>query len=185
MNIFITDKCPTKSAANLPTILVNKILQEAIQLLSAAHFVLDGIQRGTKPSHLNHPCSVWCRETSSNYVWVLEHAVALMEEWKKRTGKMHGYIAYLEQVMYLPQNIKDGNLTSFVIAAPDEFKKLTVFGSVEGAYKAYLNAKWKNWATRSDKRKIFVHWSGIMGGENAPDWVCKKLLMLCKQSLLK
>ncbi len=100
-------------------------------------------------------------------------------------GKVHGYITYLEQVMNLPQNIKDGNLTSFVIAAPDEFKQLAVFGSVEDAYKAYLNAKWKNWATRSDKRKIFVHWSGAMGGENAPDWVCKKLLMLRKQLLLK
>ena len=117
----------------------------------------------------------------------MEHAVALMEEWKKRTGKVHGYITYLEQVMSPPQNIKDGNLTSFIIAAPDEFKNLAIFGSAEDAYKAYLNAKWKNWATRSDKRKIFVHWSGAMGseGENAPDWVCKKLLILCKQSLLK
>ena len=65
--------------------------------------------------------------------------------------------AFGEQVMSIPQNIKDGNLTSFVIAAPDEFKQIVVFGSVEDAYKAYLNAKWKNWATRSDKRKIFVH----------------------------
>ena len=105
MNIFITDKCPTKSAANLPTILVNKMLQEAIQLLSSAHFVLDGVQRGTKPSHINHPSSVWCRETSSNYVWVLEHAVALMEEWKKRTGKVHGYTIYLDRACLFCSNI--------------------------------------------------------------------------------
>ncbi len=87
--------------------------------------------------------------------------------------------------MNLPQNIKDGPLTAFVVAAPDEFKQIAVFGSVEDAYKAYLNAKWKDWATRSDKRRIFVHWGGVMGGENAPDWVCNKLLILCKQSLLK
>ena len=38
---------------------------------------------------------------------------------------------------------------------------------LSGAYKAYLLAKFENWQTRTDKRRIVPTWTN----RNKPDWV--------------
>lgn len=172
MNIFITDKCPTKSAKALPIILVNKMLTESMQLLSVAHFVLDGQQKGMKPTHQGHPSAKWVRESVWNYLWLLEHTLALAECWKEHTGKIHGSLAYIDELMIPPVNIPNIPQTDFVIAAPDQFKLTAVFSGVEQGYMDYLNWKFKDWATRSDKRQIFVEW---IGGR-IPSWIDVDLL---------
>lgn len=91
MNIFAIHQCPIQSARELPDVHVNKMLQECVQLLSTAHAVLDGHTESCAPTHTNHPCAIFVRENSKSYMWVLEHAKALMEEYTYRTGKVHQY----------------------------------------------------------------------------------------------
>lgn len=150
------------------------MLTESCQLLSTAHHVLAGKSVGMKPTHPQHPSAIWTRESVWNYIWLLEHAIALAEEWKGRTGKIHGSAAYLGDLMQLPENIPHIPRTAFVIAAPEEFKLMAVFGNITDAYKAYLNSKWINWATRNDKRRIFVSW----GNGEIPDWLSGDLLRI-------
>lgn len=164
MNLFATSQCPVQSAKDLPDIHVNKMLQETIQLLSTAHFELDGIQRGTKPTHKNHPSAIFTRACKQNYQWALAHATTLMSEYEHRRGKVHGYKKYYEQVLNLPANIPAQGDTDFPMCMPIECKKTL---DVHKNYKHYLNTKYQEWATRTDKRQIQVTWTNAV----KPEWV--------------
>lgn len=164
MNLFVTNECPVKSAQALPNILVNKMAQEAVQLLSVAHFELDGVQRGTKPSHKNHPCAIFTRACKENYYWVQKHARALLDEYTFRTGKVHGYEKYYAEVENPPVQLPEKGDTFFPMCMPQEMKKTL---DVHKNYQYYLNQKFKDWATRTDKRQIFVEWHK----RNKPDWL--------------
>jgi hypothetical protein len=168
MNLFATSECPVQSAKDLCIVLQNKMFQEAVQLLSTAHFELDGVQRGTKPTHRNHPCAIFARESKANYQWVLEHAKALNELYIQRTGKIHGYQKYLDAVLEVPSNMQKEEKTDFVMCMPDSFKFEAYF-DVQKAYRLYLNAKYKEWLGRdgdSEKRPVKVEFFG-----NKPTWV--------------
>lgn len=164
MNLFATSKCPVQSAKDLPDILVNKMLQEAVQLLSTAHFELDGVKRGTKPTHKNHPSAIFTRACKQNYQWTLDHATALMAEYEHRRGKVHGYKKYFDEVTSLPANITEKGDTFFPMCMPNDCKKTL---DVHKNYKYYLNVKFNDWATRTDKRQIQVTWTNAV----KPEWV--------------
>ena len=68
----------TPAAQNLPDKLVVKMPLESAQMLSTAHRVLDGDDIADelgvyKIAHINHPCTIWVRETSQNYLWLYYH----------------------------------------------------------------------------------------------------------------
>lgn len=81
-------------------------------------------------THRNHPCNVWCRESSGNYEWLWDLTNALCDEYFTRYG-MHktppaehkvassGLISILAEV---PKNIKKDTITPFVQAMPDVYK---------------------------------------------------------------
>ena len=164
MNIFATNACPVQSAQDLPDILVNKMLQEQIQLLSTAHFELDGIKRGTKATHKNHPSAIFIRACRENYQWGLDHATALMAEYELRRGKVHGYKKYFDEVLAAPDNIPEKGDTDFPMCMPVELKKTI---DVHKNYRHYLNVKFEDWRTRTDKRQIIVTWTN----RKQPEWV--------------
>ena len=115
MNIFILNKDPRKAVVEYNDKHVVKMIVESAQMLSSAHRFLDGKEtvypkrmkngkyRRTKiwklpdhrenilyrTTHLNHPCSVWCRETVENYMWLWELTDALCDEYYHRYGKHH------------------------------------------------------------------------------------------------
>lgn len=164
MNIFVTNKCPIKSAQDHCNVHNVKMILEASQLLSTAHFVLDGIQVGYKPSHQNHPSSKWTRSTSANYQWLYNHFKALCEEYTFRTGKIHKSSELLNVLDKLPMNIKKAELESFAMAMPENFQRLGLFDQTI-AYKAYLREKFREWACR--EKPIKVSW----GLRNQPEWI--------------
>ena len=166
MNIFAVHQCPIQSARELPDVHVNKMLQECVQLLSTAHAVLDGHTESCAPTHTNHPCAIFVRENSKSYMWVLEHAKALMEEYTYRTGKIHQYqTKYMDWVLELPKNICNTGEPEFRMCMPDEFK-LAAFFDVNLAYRLYLKDKYKVWATRTDKRPMIAKWTK----RKTPEW---------------
>lgn len=165
MNIFTTDKCPVKSAQALPDQLTNKMLLEAVQVLSTVHFSLDGKQVAYKPTHSRHPVMLWAASSKGNYRWLYEHYKALCNEYTFRTGKVHKSSDWLSVLTKAPAAISDAPLSEFVLCDPDEFrmKSLTC---IHGAYKLYLKSKWQSWTTRTDKRQMQVKWTN----RNKPEW---------------
>lgn len=128
MNIFFIDWDPVKAAQMQCDKHVVKLVIEAAQMLSTAHRLLDGhqyfetnsggrrIRRWRlederewilyKAVHMNHPCTVWTRENSANYLWHYEHFVALCDEYTYRYNKVHATDRLLRgPLSHLPYNI--------------------------------------------------------------------------------
>lgn len=144
MNIFYVDEDPVKAAQALVDKHVVKMILESAQLLSTAHRMLDGIEyvgrskTGRKKkswvlrdqrelvlyqaTHVNHPSAVWCRQSVENYLWLVEHFFALLDEYTYRYGKRHKCydLAYLLQSP--PHNLRQYEWTPMPSAMADEYK---------------------------------------------------------------
>lgn len=165
MNIFVLDQLPEISARMMCDKHVIKMILESCQLLSTAHHVLDGdvIEVNTgkrryktsvctkkdicKATMINHPCTIWVRESRANYMWLWKHAYALCKEYTARYGKVHVMEAMLMDGLYTPPvNIPKAKLTPFAQAMPEQYKDSD---AIIAYRKYYINdkkrfAKWKN-----------------------------------------
>ena len=172
MNIFATSSSPIQSAKEHCDKHLVKQIAESMQLLVTAHYVLDGrLIDGIKPTHQNHPCAIWARESYDNYMWLEDFTYALMFEYQRRYGKRHSYAKVLDTLLCPNSICLTGGLTPFANVTGD-FKEYS--SDVHENYKAYLNDKFKVWATRTDKRKIFVKWTN----REVPSWVDKWIFSL-------
>ncbi len=91
MNIFVLDRDITKSAQAHVDKHIVKMPLETAQLLCTARHEL-GEDADTIPyrkTHVNHPCSVWARESWANYTWLCQFGIALCKEYTHRYGKVH------------------------------------------------------------------------------------------------
>lgn len=145
MNIFYLDTNIVRCAEYHADKHVCKMIVEYAQLLSTAHYVLDGIQVGYKPTHKNHPCAVWARQSNNNYTWLVALLGALLLEYAERYGKVHKTNELVLVLDQPPRNIPTGPLTPPPQCVPDDCKGPdTVL-----AYRKYYNthkasmAKWK------------------------------------------
>ena len=98
-----------------------------------------------KVAHLNHPSTIWTRESSENYLWHYELFKALLGEYTYRYGKVHKSAQLLDMLSILPKNIPEGEFTQPPQCMPDQYK-------CDDAVQAYRNyylgekagfAKWK------------------------------------------
>jgi Pyrimidine dimer DNA glycosylase len=164
MNIFVLDSDAATSARMMCDKHVVKMIVESCQLLSTAHHVLDGTevlidsgkrkyktfvckkQNICKATMINHPCTIWVRETRDNYVWLWKHAYALCKEYTRRYNKVHVMEKMLLNHLYnFPKNIMKNKMTNFAQAMPDQYKNKN---AVIAYREYYLNekagfAKWK------------------------------------------
>lgn len=148
MNLFILDYNIKLAVQYHTDKHIVKMILETAQLLSTAHRLLDGYVGDEiyKATHKHHPCAVWVRKTSSNYLWAFELFIELLDEFQFRYKKVHLSSRLVEKLSNTPQNIKVDKLTSFALAMPVEFKKIDAVES----YRAYYNGakrhlfKWKN-----------------------------------------
>lgn len=168
MNIFYTNRCPVVCAIEHCNTHTNKMLCESVQLLSTAHRLLDGDGSAdslgcVKKTHINHPSNIWVRQSSQHYQWLQQMALALSEAYTERTGKKHAYADLIVRLEKTPVNLDDRGFQEPPVAAPDEFKKIK---SRTQAYQQYLNWKFQDWTTRTDKRKMRVEFF-----YGKPEWV--------------
>ena len=155
MNIFVLDSDPYRAAHDHCDKHVVKIILETAQLLSTAHHVLNGpsVPDGIyKPTHVNHPCSVWVRSCSGNYLWALGLLASLCSVYTDRYQKVHKTTFVIESLLDPPKNIRQGDLEPFALAMPEQYKQASAVES----YRAYY---------RGEKRNIAV-WSR----SPQPDW---------------
>ena len=149
MNIFVTDKCPTKCAQYLDNKRVVKMTLETAQLLSTAINECGG-NGPYKTCHVNHPASIWTRKTKGNYKWLFRHFCALSREYTKRYGKIHKSSKLIKQFIQGIKYIPNGKQTQFVNCAANRDLRITYkhIKNIQKAYQLYLNDRWDN-----DKRE--------------------------------
>ncbi len=121
MNIFILDKDTEKCARFHCDKHVVKMILESAQLLSSA-LRISGIDQGYKLTHRNHPCSLWARESLSNWKWLRELATALNVEYRYRFSKEINHKSFdVIESLPLPR-IEDQGVTPFAQAMPEIYR---------------------------------------------------------------
>jgi hypothetical protein len=148
MNIFALDHDPKKAAEYHIDKHAIKMILETAQLLSTAHHILDNEPKPGlyQPTHANHPSAKWARETSGNYIWLLDLGFALLAEYRRRYGKTHKTTGVLKALCTLPKNIKMDAKTPFAQAMPEKYKHhdpITAYRNYYIQEKAKI-ATWKN-----------------------------------------
>ena len=123
MNIFVLDDSPITSARMMIDKHVVKMPTESMQMISTITTHL-GFEAPYKPVMLNHPSTIWARESQDNFQWLLDHCETLCEEFNLRYDNIHSveiamkefYPTFMEVKSCLP-NI---GLTPFAVAiSPD------------------------------------------------------------------
>ena len=142
MNIFILDDHPAKAAQYHCDKHIPKMILESAQMLST---VLGGPY---KPTHKNHPCTLWVAESSANAAWLWLLMKFLNEEYKCRFGHTKNHKSW-EMTGHLYQNIPDlpnAPLTPFAQAMPDEYKNEDAVAAYRAYYRSKTFAAWRNGA---------------------------------------
>jgi hypothetical protein len=155
MNIFYLHHDVVKCAEMHNDKHTVKMILEYAQLLSTAHRVLDGdivigkSKTGRKQTryvlsrddsilysatHINHPSSVWVRQSNKNYDWLFGLFQALMAEYTHRYGKTHATSRLEMHLAKLPKNIPQKPFTEPTPAMPDDVK---VPGDSIASYRKY------------------------------------------------
>lgn len=93
MNLFPLDTDLTKCAEYAVDKHVYKILLEDSQLISNCYPAEISLY---KHSHINHPMSIWVKESLSNFNWAIQYGFALSKEYTYRYNKIHKCQAVLE-----------------------------------------------------------------------------------------
>ena len=153
MNRFVLDEDPAVAATYHNNKHVVKMILEEAQMLSTAHHLSfsgiseDFASRLYKPTHKNHPCSVWVRQSKQNYLWALSLFASLCKEYSHRYGKIHKSFSLYPLLSQIPENMPSTGLTPFPQAMPEYCKRPS---SVEAYREYYIMEKFDiaNWTNR-------------------------------------
>jgi hypothetical protein len=161
MNIFTTSPCPDQSARWLVNSHCVKMGLELVQCLCTAYHE-QGVEAPYRPSHKNHPSSLWIRSSYDNFQWSVAHGHAIFDEYTARYGKIHKSQAVLD---WCEDNVSklvfdSFNLTPFAIAISEDSicRTLPEFDESDPimAYRLYY---------QHDKKHLHV-WK-----RNRPEWI--------------
>lgn len=150
MNIFVTDRDPKISAMNLDTSRCNKMIIESASLLANAIAHYGGTEQDlpiSKASGMpfktkawqNHPACTWVKQSSSNYEWLYNHMVSLIDELAFRRDTIHSMISNLEILKDGIKFIPQGELTAFANCTPYKQIENTI-----DAYRMTMAYKWEH-----------------------------------------
>ncbi len=119
MNAFILDKSPLYAARYQYDCHVVKMPLETAQMLCT---VLNkhGLPAPYKPTHRNHPVTLWAGESLSNFDWLMHHGIYLGEEYTHRYGRRHkSHTVILD--LDVP-DLPDIGMTPFAQAMPEKYQ---------------------------------------------------------------
>ena len=127
MNIFYLHKDPVKAAQYQYNKHVVKMILESAQMLCTAHHCYgDAEQKANVPykqAHLNHPSTVWARQSRQTYMWLYYHMISLGNEYEKRYNKQHLTITKCGDFLATPpKHIQGNEWVQPPQAMPDEYK---------------------------------------------------------------
>ncbi len=143
MNIFYLDKDPKLAAIYQYNKHVVKMILESAQMLCTAHHCYGSAEQKAnvpyKQAHLNHPSTIWARQSKSTYMWLYDHMMALGTEYYVRYGKTHLTITKCKDFLATPPKYIQGDEWSQPPQAmPDEYKHKD---SIIAYWQYYINDK--------------------------------------------
>ena len=143
MNIFYLDKDPKLAAIYQYNKHVVKMILESAQMLCTAHHCYGSAEQKAnvpyKQAHLNHPSTIWARQSKSTYMWLYEHMMALGTEYYVRYGKTHLTITKCKEFLATPpKHIQGDEWSQPPQAMPDEYKHED---SIIAYWQYYINDK--------------------------------------------
>jgi hypothetical protein len=130
------------------------MILEYAQLLSTAHRVVDSEEvikdkRNDslyKATHVNHPSSLWVRQSAENYHWLYSLWVNLMDEYTHRYNKTHKSSRLKDLLLHPPSKIKVSNYSTPFLAMPKVYHNkcaVTAYRDYYVSEKSHLFS-WKN-----------------------------------------
>jgi hypothetical protein len=168
MNLFILSLIQKEIAESMMDKHVSKILLEAVQMLCSARRIVepdDDVinERIYRLAHKNHPVTIWCRKSRANFVWALDLAEELHNEWRFRYGHPETKIHESYRVaMFLRENIpredafEEVGLTPFALAMPDKYKSDDPVLSYRNYYMSEEKQKIATWCKKRGKPAWYV-----------------------------
>lgn len=137
MNIFYLDRDPEQCAKWHVDRHIVKMPLEYAQLLSTAHVMIDGVQRGYKATHQNHPSAKWARSSLPNYHWLYKLFQQTAEEYRYRYGRPHkSWTDLSEPLRHPPRDVADLGWFPPFMAMPVDYM---VIGKPMESYRDYYN----------------------------------------------
>ena len=182
MNIFALSKCPTESAQQMIDKHVIKMPTETCQMLHTNILCMQYVQEHgkepqlkelkafhqeigselMKPAMLNHPSTIWARQSLDNFDWLLYHGVSLCGEYTHRYEKEHGTQKRIVDCGLYREFIENHNypldeLTPVSIAMDDMYRIENTFDDewdfvIESYRHYYLEGKWRFAEWRKNRR---------------------------------
>jgi hypothetical protein len=131
MNIFILDEDVEKSAIYHTDKHIVKMPTELAQMISFVYHdkeiwngeVPDFIM-GFSKTHYKHPCSIWIRDSLSNFLYASKLGFELWKEYQFRYNKLDKHLRAIQIFDFAlnnPPKIKDKGITKFALAMDDEY----------------------------------------------------------------
>lgn len=183
MNIFALKQNPKKAPIDMIDKHIVKMPTETCQMLHTNSLYFDYIDeygveptlkdlkrfhaesnsKLMKPAMLNHPSTIWARQSIHNSKWLYEHGLALCEEYTYRYDKIHGSESRIKDIKDYYIDIGDSSkATPVTIAMFDRYRtneeiyftknpEASQWDFVIESYRNYyLKAKWSfaNWKKR-------------------------------------
>jgi|TARA_Y100000015_G_C2395816_1_gene92734 hypothetical protein len=176
MNIFALSKDPKESARQMLDKHIVKMPTESCQMLHTNALFNEFVDRYgyepslkrlkeyhqeiestlMKPAMLNHPSTIWARQSIHNTMWLFEHAITLCVEYTYRYGKVHGTHA---RILSTPIDYDgDSKLATPVdVAMADIYRIGNEYGGhcwefvIDSYRHYYLEGKWKFAEWRKDR----------------------------------
>ena len=149
MNIFFLDLDPRRCAQMHVDKHVVKMILETAQLLCSVHHITEStFKPAYKLTHKNHPCSIWARESLSNYKWLCSLGKELCIEYTYRYGKTHKCETYINDLLQNLPEIQDNGFTEPRQAMPDEYKEKESINAYRNYY-FYGKYHLHSWKKRS------------------------------------
>lgn len=167
MNIFVLHPNQETSAMWLDDVRKNKMILESCQLLSTTVNILqpDHNLSVYKSSHINHPCSLWVRESHANFMWLLSYVKCLYEQRKGASHKSSELFPAFDKFSRRKKKFPQLEPTPFVNCAANaswgcSFKHLP---NTFVAYRSYLSFRWSKTDPKTIGKPCWMYGS-------KPDW---------------
>ena len=139
---------------------VVKMGSELGQMISTAYHVLqpNNVPHWcyAKAAYRNHPCSIWVRESSANFLYACKLGLAIYNEYQFRYNKPNNFIKLknlLDNSIKHPIKSTLNTLTPFAQAMPSEFR---MKNHAITAYRTYYASKKRH--LFSWKRREVPYW---------------------------
>ena len=188
MNIFALSKCPQESAKQMLDKHIVKMPTETCQMLHTNALYFQFVELHDKepslrelkafhqeigselmkPAMLNHPSTIWARQSRENFDWLYHHGMALCKEYTYRYGKEHGTYERMRNCHSLSRTesaylgFPHSGLTPVTIAMDDSYRlDRNVFCEdqydewdfvIESYRHYYMEGKWKIAEWKKDRR---------------------------------